>query len=50
MHLSLFKLEKLLLDGGLSDYQFIKNSNKQIEGVDDAVDFASILVSFHNIN
>jgi myosin heavy subunit len=35
-----------LLDGTLNDYGFIKNSNKNIDGVDDAAEFASIIVTF----
>ena len=38
--------EKLLLDGALTDYRFIKASNKNIEGVDDVQDFQTLLVGF----
>lgn len=31
--------KQLLIDGGVNDYAYIKNSNKNIDGVDDAADF-----------
>ncbi|KAJ3371657.1 hypothetical protein GGF31_002636 [Allomyces arbusculus] len=34
--------KQLLLDAGLNDYNFIKSSNKNIEGVDDVADFAQL--------
>jgi myosin heavy chain 9/10/11/14 len=37
---------KLILDGSASDYRFTKNSNKNIDGVDDSVDFRSLRESF----
>ena len=39
--------ETLLLDGTLNDYRFIKNSNKNIEGVDDVQEFKDLLVSLY---
>ncbi|KAL2914326.1 class II myosin [Polyrhizophydium stewartii] len=38
--------QKLLIDGSLSDYRFTKNSNKNIDGVDDAADFKTLKESF----
>ncbi|KAI8846206.1 P-loop containing nucleoside triphosphate hydrolase protein, partial [Chytridium lagenaria] len=38
---------KLLLDGTLNDYNFTKNSKKDIEGVDDAADFRLLQDSFN---
>lgn len=39
----------MLLDGSLNDYEFIKNSNKNIDDVDDAVEFKDLCVSvLHN--
>lgn len=35
-------VEQLLIDGGLNDYTFIKNSNKNIDGVDDVADFNQV--------
>ena len=37
-------LEALLLSEDLDEYRFIKNSNKNIEGVDDKADFKLLLV------
>jgi myosin protein heavy chain len=37
--------QTLLLDGSASDYRFTKNSNKNIDGVDDAAEFRSIKVT-----
>ncbi len=37
-------LESLLLDGGLGDYGYVKNSNHVISGVDDGEDFKLLLV------
>ncbi|KAI8899618.1 P-loop containing nucleoside triphosphate hydrolase protein [Globomyces pollinis-pini] len=37
--------DSLLLDGTASDYRFTKNSNKNIDGVDDAVDFKALCES-----
>ncbi|KAJ3017967.1 UNVERIFIED_CONTAM: hypothetical protein HDU68_011389 [Siphonaria sp. JEL0065] len=34
--------KNLLLDGGLNDYMFLKDSKKEIEGVDDASDFKAL--------
>lgn len=34
--------QTLLLDGSASDYRFTKNSNKNIDGVDDSADFRSL--------
>ncbi|KNE73324.1 hypothetical protein AMAG_20747, partial [Allomyces macrogynus ATCC 38327] len=34
--------KQLLLDAGLNDYNFIKSSNKNIEGVDDVADFVQL--------
>ncbi|KAI9140247.1 myosin head, motor domain-containing protein [Paraphysoderma sedebokerense] len=34
--------KSLLLDGALSDYTYTKNSNKNIDGVDDAADFKAL--------
>ncbi|KAI8374948.1 P-loop containing nucleoside triphosphate hydrolase protein [Choanephora cucurbitarum] len=34
--------QQLLLEGHVDDYQFIKQSNKKIEGVDDAKEFQSL--------
>ncbi|KAJ1515938.1 hypothetical protein HMI54_012844 [Coelomomyces lativittatus] len=34
--------EKLLIDGGLDDYNYTKNSNKNIDGVDDVADFKTL--------
>ncbi len=39
------KIESLLLDGTLNDYEFVKNSNKNIDDVDDAVEFKDLCVS-----
>ena len=37
--------KKLLLDNvSLNDFQFTKNSNKNIDGVDDVAEFKSVLV------
>jgi hypothetical protein len=38
---------KLLLEGTLNDYNYTKNSRKEIEGVDDAADFRSLSVCIH---
>lgn len=38
--------QQLLIDGGVSDYRFIKNSNKNIDGVDDVADFKAIRVIY----
>ncbi|KAJ3109200.1 hypothetical protein HDU97_008599 [Phlyctochytrium planicorne] len=38
---------KLLLSGGLNDYNFTKDSKKDIEGVDDAADFRLLQDSFN---
>jgi myosin protein heavy chain len=35
---------KLLLEGGLNDYKYTKQSNKNIDGVDDVADFKSLKV------
>ncbi|KAJ3249933.1 hypothetical protein HDU77_007263 [Chytriomyces hyalinus] len=35
--------KKLLLEGSLNDYLFVKDSKKDIEGVDDAADFKSLV-------
>lgn len=35
-------LEQLLLSSNLNDYTFVKNSNKDIEGVDDMADFKAL--------
>lgn len=40
-----FFTEHLLLDGQAQDYNFIKQSNKRIEGVDDAEDYQNLSVS-----
>lgn len=42
--------QTLLLDGSASDYRFTKNSNKNIDGVDDAVDFKIICESLAVMN
>lgn len=39
-----FLIEQLLLEGHANDYQFLKQSNKKIEGVDDAKEFQSLTV------
>ena len=39
-------IESLLLSSDLDEYRFLKNSNKNIEGVDDIVDFKQLLVRF----
>ncbi|KAI8911536.1 P-loop containing nucleoside triphosphate hydrolase protein, partial [Gorgonomyces haynaldii] len=40
---------QLILDGSLNDYRFTKNSNKNIDGVDDAIDFRSLRESFNTM-
>jgi len=40
------KIENLLLDGSLNDYEFVKNSNKNIDDVDDANEFKDLCVRF----
>lgn len=42
--------QALLLDGTAADYRFTKNSNKNIDGVDDAADFKSICESLTIMN
>lgn len=42
--------QALLLDGTAADYRFTKNSNKNIDGVDDAADFKSICESLVVMN
>ena len=37
-------IEGLLLSSDLDHYRFIKNSNKDIEGVDDVTEFKQLLV------
>lgn len=39
-------LGQLLLDGQANDYNFIKGSNKRIEGVDDAEEYQKLCVSY----
>ncbi|KAJ3051404.1 hypothetical protein HK097_007621 [Rhizophlyctis rosea] len=34
--------DRFLVDGSVNDYRFIKNSNKNIDGVDDAADFKAL--------
>lgn len=43
----IFCIEQLLLDGQAQDYNFIKQSNKRIEGVDDAEEYKKLCVSVH---
>ncbi|KAJ3104333.1 hypothetical protein HK100_004074 [Physocladia obscura] len=41
---------KLLLDGSLNSYAFIKNSKKDIDGVDDAADFKALTNAMNIMN
>ena len=42
--------EKLILEGTASDYRFTKNSNKNIDGVDDVAEFKALEDSFKIMN
>lgn len=42
-----FILEQLLLTGQPQDYNFIKHSNKRIDGVDDSEEYKALCVSIN---
>ena len=37
-------VDRFLVDGGVNDYRFVRASNKNIDGVDDAADFKALTV------
>lgn len=39
------QIEQLLLDGCANDYNFLKQSNKRIEGVDDKEEYNNLVVN-----